>query len=170
MCADHEIPRSPATKNDADFSAAVARFQQFLRANNYSENLVWLMPEDVLTTGKRFIYVRVPIPAINEMKARRVYDEGVAAGRGLVMSTVCRMSASTYCYLWFPRSADEVPQGIWPQDGGLKLSARDKSSSPAGRPITHSVLWTLLKFWHRKNQRLKDFLFSDSGLITSTRP
>jgi hypothetical protein len=55
MCPDHEIPRSPATKNDADFGAAVARFQQFLRANNYSGNLVWVMPEDVLTTGKRFI-------------------------------------------------------------------------------------------------------------------
>jgi hypothetical protein len=60
------------------------------------------------------------------------------------------MSASTYCFVWFPKSVEEVPQGIWPHDGGLKLSARDKSSSPAGRPITHIALWTLLKFWHRK--------------------
>ena len=86
---DHEIPRSLAKKDDTDFGAAVARFQQFLRANNYSGNLVWVMPEDVLTTGKRFIYVRVLTPAINEMKARRTYEEGVAAGRGLLMSTVC---------------------------------------------------------------------------------
>ena len=117
MRSDDVLPRSPAKENDADFGGAVARFQQFLKANNYSEKIVWVMPEEVLTTGKRFIYVRVPIPAINEMKARRMYEEGVAEGRGVVMSTVCRMSASTYYYLWFPRSAEEVPQGIWPQDG-----------------------------------------------------
>jgi hypothetical protein len=67
MCPDHETHRPSAKKNDADFGAAAAHFQQFLRANNYSENLVWVMPEVVLTTGKRFIYVRVPIPAINEI-------------------------------------------------------------------------------------------------------
>jgi len=169
MRPDYEIPRSPAKKDDADFGAAVARFQQFLRTNNYSGNLVWVMPEDVLTTGKRFIYVRVPIPAINEMKARRMYEEGVAAGRGLLMSTVCQMHASTYCYIWFPKSVEEVPQGIWPHDGSLKLSAKDKSSGLASRPIRHRVLWTLLEFWQRKNQRLKDFLFCETGLLTLVR-
>jgi hypothetical protein len=169
MRPDHEIHRPPAKKNDADFGAAVARFQQFLRANNYSGNLVWVMPEDVLTTGKRFICIRLPIPAINEMKARRMYEEGVAAGRGLVMSTVCQMNVSTYCYVWFPKSVEEVPQGIWPHDGSLKLSAKDKSSGLAGRPIRPRVLWTLLEVWHRKNQRLKDFLFSETGLVTVAR-
>jgi hypothetical protein len=150
MPSDHALPLSPAKKDDADFDAAVARFQQFLRANNYSGEILSVMPEDVLMTGRRFIYVRVPIPAINE-------------------STVCRMNESTYCNIWFPKSVEEVPQGIWPHDGTLKLSAKDKSSSPAGRPITLGVLWLLLKFWHRKNQRLKDFLFSHSGLITLVR-
>ncbi len=169
MPSDHALPLSPAKEDDVDFDAAVARFQQFLRANNYSGEILWVMPEDVLMTGRRFIYVRVPIPAINESKARRMYEEGVAEGRGLLMSTVCRMNASTYCSIWFPRSVEEVPQGIWPHDGSLKLSAKDKSSSPAGRPITVGVLWILLKFWHRKNQRLKDFLFSETGLVTVVR-
>ena len=169
MPSDHALPLPPAKKDDADFDAAVARFQQFLRANNYSGEILSVMPEDVLMTGRRFIYVRVPIPAINESKARRMYAEGVAEGRGLLMSTVCRMNESTYCNIWFPKSVEEVPQGIWPHDGTLKLSAKDKSSSPAGRPITLGVLWLLLKFWHRKNQRLKDFLFSHSGLITLVR-
>jgi hypothetical protein len=169
MCPDHETHRPSAKKNDADFGAAAAHFQQFLRANNYSENLVWVMPEDVLTTGKRFIYVRVPIPAINEIKARQMYEEGVAAGRGLVMSTVCRMNVSTYCYVWFPKSVEEIPQGIWPHDGSLKLSAKDKSSGLAGRPIRHRVLWKLLEFWHQKHQRLKDFLFSETGQVTVAR-
>jgi hypothetical protein len=159
----------PRKNDDANFGAAVTRFQQLLRANNYNERIIWVMPEDVLTTGKRFIYVRVPIPAINEVRARRMYEEGLTGGRGLLMSTVCRMNASTYCYIWFPKSVEEVPEGIWPQDGSLKLSAKDRSSSLAGRPISDRVLWTLLKLWHRKNQRFKYFLFSETGPATRGR-
>src|SRR5438034_10592241 len=135
----------------------------------YSENIVWVMPEDILLTGKRFLYVRVPITADNERRIRRMYDEGMTQGRGLLMGTVCRMNQSTYCYVWFPKSAEEIPQGIWPKDGDLKLSAREKSSSPAARPINHRVLWMLLKLWHHKKQHMKDLLFSENGLITERR-
>ena len=143
-----------------DFDNALARFRAFLKQNNCSENVVWVTPEDILLTGKRYLYVRVPIPARNEVKIRHMYDEGVAQGRGLLMGAVCRMNQSTYCYLWFPKSVEEVPQGIWPTNGDLKLSATEKSSSLAGRPINHRVLWMLLKLWHRRKQSLKDFLLS----------
>jgi len=153
-----------------DFDGALARFRAFLKQNNHSENVAWVMPEDILLTGKRFLYVRVPIPAENERRIRRMYDDGAAQGRGLVMGTVCRMNQSTYCYLWFPRSAEEIPQGIWPTNGDLKLSAGEKSSSPAGRPINHWMLWMLLKLWHHRKQcLLKDILFSEKGLITVIR-
>jgi hypothetical protein len=49
-----------------DFDGAQARFRAFLKQNNYSENVIWVMSEDILLTGKRFLYVRVPIPAENE--------------------------------------------------------------------------------------------------------
>jgi hypothetical protein len=143
-----------------DFDGALARFRSFLKQNNYSENVVWVVPENILLAGKRFLYVRVPIPAENERRIRRIYDDGATPGRGLVMGTVCRMNQSTYCYLWFPRSAEEIPQGIWPKNGDLKLSVRESSSSPAGRPINHRTLWILLKLWHHRKQSLRDFLFS----------
>jgi hypothetical protein len=152
-----------------DFDGALARFRAFLKQNNYSENVVWVMAEDILLTGKRFLYVRVPIPAENERMIRRMYDDGVTQGRGLVMGTVCRMKQSTYCYLWFPRSAEDIPQGIWPTNGDLKLSSSEKSSSLAGRPINHRMLWMLLKFWHRRKQCLKDLLLSEKGLATEVR-
>jgi hypothetical protein len=44
--------RSPATGLDADFGDAVARFEQFLKANNYNERIVWVMPEGIWTSGK----------------------------------------------------------------------------------------------------------------------
>jgi hypothetical protein len=78
-----------------DFDGALARFRAFLIQNNYSENVVWVMPEDILLTGKRFLYVRVRIPAENERLIRRMYDDGAAQGGGLVMGTVCRMNRST---------------------------------------------------------------------------
>ena len=146
-----------------DFDSAVARFRAFLKLNNYSENVIWVMPEDILPTGKRFLYVRVPIPAENEERIRRMYDDGVAQKRGLVMGTVCMVHQSTYCYLWFPKSADEIPHGVWPTNGDLKLSAMEKSSSPAGRPINRQILWMLLKLWHHKKQGLKDHLLSEKG-------
>ena len=98
-----------------------------------------------------------------------MYDDGVTQGRGLVMGTVCRMNQSTYCYLWFPRSAEEIPQGIWPTNGHLKLSASAKSSSPAGRPINTEWLWMLLKLWHHRKQCLKGLLLSEKGLAIEVR-
>jgi hypothetical protein len=75
-------------RNDASFGATVARFQEFLGQNQYPENILWLMPGDVLLSGKRFVYVRIPISAANEMKVREIYDEGVANGRGLCPQSV----------------------------------------------------------------------------------
>ena len=143
-----------------DFDGALARFRTFLKQNNYSENVIWVMPEDILLTGKRYLYIRAPIPAENEKRIRRAYDDGVTHGRGLVMGTVCRMNQSTYCYLWFPKSAEEIPQGIWPTNGDLKMSASEKSSGRAGRPISHRLLWIVLKLWDHRKQCLRDLVLS----------
>ena len=86
--ATQEIVRAARNlRRGEDFGMAVARFEKFLGQNNYPENIVWVMPEDVLLSGKRFAYVRVPVPATNEMKTRCVYDEGVALGRGLLAAS-----------------------------------------------------------------------------------
>jgi hypothetical protein len=147
-------------RSDADFGAAVARFQKFLLQNKYPERIVWLMPEDVLLSGKRFVYVRVPVRATNELKARNIYLEGMEHGRGLLMSTICETQSSTYCYLWYPMRQEDVPQGIWPHDGSVKLSAKSETARMPGKPVKNSLMWTFLKYRHREHQNLKDFLFS----------
>jgi hypothetical protein len=147
-------------QNDINFGATVARFQEFLEQNEYSKNILWLTPEDVLLSGKRFVYVRVPIPIANEMKARNVYDEGVAYGRGLLISTICEMDGSTCCYVWYPRREEEEPQGLWPHDGSVKLSAKMETSKVPGKPVKSRLLWAFLKLWNRRKQNLKQFLFS----------
>jgi hypothetical protein len=146
--------------NRPNFTDAVTQFQHFLSQNNYCDTIAWVMPADVLLTGKRYLYVRVPIPQGNERRACKLYDEGMAKGRGVLMSTICRMNRSTYCHVWFPKSDADVPAGIWPSDGGLKFSAISKSLQLAGRPVRDRGLWTLLNLWHWKNQELKNYLFS----------
>jgi hypothetical protein len=115
-----------ATGDGRDFGAAVARFQQFLRQNNCSDHILWLTPEDALLTGKRFIYFRTPVPTANKLRTRSAYDEGMALGRGLVMSTLCEMGSSTCCYLWYPKRKEEVPRGLWPRDRSVKLTRKWK--------------------------------------------
>ena len=149
-----------ATEDGRDFGAAVARFQRFLKQNNYSEDLLWLTPDDVLLSGKRFMYVRFPVPITHELKARSAYEKGMALGRGLLMSTLCELGSSTCCYLWYPKQQEDVPQGIRPHDGSVKMSAKMEAARTPGKPVKSSVVWALLKHRHRKHQDLKDFLFS----------
>jgi hypothetical protein len=111
-------------------------------------------------SGKRSVFVRVPIPVTNEMKARDAYDKGVANGRGLLMSTICEMDGSTCCYVWYPRRQEKEPQGLWPLDGTVKLSAKTGMSKILGKPIMSRLIWAFLKLQNRRKQDLKQLLFS----------
>lgn len=150
------------------FGATVVRFQKFLRQNKYPENIIWLMPEDILLSCKRFLYVRVPVPETNETIARNIYDEGVVHGRGLLMSTICEMAASTCCYVWFPKRPEEEPQGLWPHDGSVKLSAQVETSRMIGKSVKSSLLWGLLKLRYRRSQNLKGLLFSQTNCLNAS--
>lgn len=152
--------RALVKQNDATFGATVTRFQDFLGQNQYLKNILWLMPEDVILSRNRSVYVRVPIPDANEMKARKMYDDGVANGRGLLMTTVCEMERSTCCYVWYPRTPEEEPQGLWPHDGSVKLSVKMQTSRVRGKPVKSHLLWALLKLRNRRNRHLKEFWFS----------
>ena len=146
-------------QSDATFDATVARFRQLLTLNKSPENVVWLKPEDIFWGATQVVYVRVPIPSTNETIARRMFDEGMTRGRGLLMSTVCEMGASTCCYVWYPKCPEEEPQGLWPQDGSAKLSAGTGSARRRGKPVKSSVPWALLKLRHRRNQTMRGSLF-----------
>src|SRR5690242_19971785 len=138
---------------DADFGVTLARFKQLLAKNEYAKNIVWVMSEDILLTGKRFVYVRVPTPLSNEMRVRTKYNEGLAHGRGVLLSAICEIETSTCCCVWYPRRTEEEPQGMWPQDGSAKLSARIGTSRITGKPIRSRLLWALLKLRHLRNKQ-----------------
>jgi hypothetical protein len=146
-------------QSDVNFRTTVARFQQLLGQNKYPESIAWLTPEDIVVTGRNFVYVRVPIPAANETNARGIYDEAVTHGRGLLLATICEMGTTTCCFVWYPRRAEEEPTGIWPQDGSAKLSAKTDNPRLTGKPVKSRLLWAFFKLRHRSKQNLKECLF-----------
>jgi len=142
-----------------DFETAKARFLELLRECGYPQTIVWLTPKDVLQSGKRFVYVRVPVPNDNERKVRQIFDEGIMQGRGALISTICEMADSTCCYVWSPKGSEEGHYGLWPKDGGVKMTARMKSARISGRAVRNPLLWALLRLRYGAKQSEKDLLF-----------
>jgi len=141
------------------FEATRAQFLELLRQCDYPQTIVWVAPEDVLLSGKRFVYVRVPVPNDNEMKIRRIFEEGILRGRGVLISTICEMAGSTCCYVWFPKDGEEGHYGLWPKDGGVKMTAQTESSRISGKGVRNPLLWTWLRLRHRAKQGKKSSLF-----------
>jgi hypothetical protein len=142
-----------------DFEAAKAQFLELLRKCEHAQTIVWLSPKDVLLPGKRFVYVRVPTSNENEAKARQTFEEGIMRGRGVLISTICGMADSTCCYVWSPSEGEEGHHGLWPKDGGVKMTAKTESSRISGRAVRNPLLWALLRLRYRAKQGEKDLLF-----------
>ncbi len=142
-----------------DFRATVERFRTLLEQNRYSRNIIWLKPKDVLFSGERFVYVRIPVATSSFQKAFDTYRRGMALGRGLLLTTVCEIDNATACFVWYPERQEAVPQGIWPHDGSVKLSVKTGASRIPGRLIKNPMYWEILKLRTLSKQNLKGFLF-----------
>ena len=138
-----------------NFEDAVAKFQEFLRANQYSDKIVWVEPDDVLLTGKRLMYVFVAGQEGRERKARRTYEEGMPRRRGLLFHTICDLGSATCSYVWVPGSDDEAHRSLMPL--GLKLSVQ--TDKIKGVFVESGVWWAYLRIRFRQKQILKEELF-----------
>jgi hypothetical protein len=143
-----------------NFETARAQFQEFLGKCEYPQKIFWLMPQDVLVSGKPFVFVRHPVPTVNEAKACKMYEDGMARGRGVLLSTICEMRDSTFCYVWFPKDGEEGHYGLWPKDGNIKMTAKIKSARISGVAIRNPLRWAWLRLRYRSKQGAKDELFS----------
>jgi hypothetical protein len=141
------------------FETAIGQFQKLITKCSYSEKILWLTPEDVLLSGKTLVYVRVPVPADNEVRARQKYEEGLQGLRGLLISTLCEIPGFTCCFVWFPKTVYEEPQGLWPQDGSVKMTVRIRDARTSAKAVRSRLLWTSLRIRYWSHQGAKEFLF-----------
>ena len=145
------------TTEKTNFEEAVRQFQEFLEKEGESRQIAWVWPEDVLATGKRFVYVRVPVREASAAKVAEAYDKAVADGLGVRLSTLCYMPGATCCYVWGSRD-DHQKGPQWPFHGFMMSIKRDSGRIP-GKPVRNVLRWAWLSWWHRKKQGARDFMF-----------
>jgi hypothetical protein len=143
-------------EDKVNFDGAVKEFRALLEKNGYVGEILWVAPGDVLWTGKRLIYVRVPTAEDNLAKARETYESGIARGSGVLFSTVCELDGVVCCCAWAPERYEDGPQGLWSH--GLKMMAKTEESRIRGKAVRSALWWWCLGWTLRKKQSLKEFL------------
>jgi len=102
-----------------EFEKALLQFEQFLIAQGWPPEVLWIRPGDVRRRWGRLIIRSVP-RAIGEAHARRVYANAVAARLGVMLEGVCGIGAHTFARVVRPVDGDASSRGLFPD--GLKLS------------------------------------------------
>ena len=136
----------------APFDEAFARFRSFLRSHGLPETVVWVFREDLFCPERGTCLVRALRPGENDSLARKVFDEGRAAGL-LELKAIGSSAEATIATVWFPRASEEV-QG-WSE--GMKLTIVEP---PARARFVGRTRWWFLRFTaaYRRYQRNASFI------------
>jgi hypothetical protein len=139
----------------ANFEAVVAEFEKFLQTNLYPGRIMWVQSEDVLLTGKRLVYVRIPAPKARAAAAQKIYESGMERGLGVLLGTICELDGMTCCHVWAPSNEQEAEESLMP--AGVKMSVR--SDKITGIPVKNHLWWFCLRIQYRRHQALREQLF-----------
>ena len=124
-----------ASNEPQSFEEAVSQFQEFLRKNGWSTNLIWVEPTDLLLTGSPAIYVRLPVPAENLALAHKRFALGMSNGLGILFDTICELKNASCCFAWVPKNPTEQADHLMGR--GLKLSAPADRSRRSGKAVVN---------------------------------
>ena len=138
-----------------NFEDAVAKFQEFLRTNNYSGEITWVQPSDVLLAGAKLAYVRASSQKMALEMARKTYEEGMPRGRGVLFRTICVLGSTTCSHVWAPENDDEAEGLLMPE--GLKLTIQTEKIK--GVSVESGIRWAYLRARYRAKQNHKKELF-----------
>ena len=131
------------TSEIPDFRTAVEQFRDFLtQIGHPPDELNWIFREDVSTCRRR-VLVRVPLPADNEGIAAARYEQGRAVGVGVCLFVYCRLGTALCCSTWFVKDHQESARRLC---GGLKLSAPLPANVDVSQPVWDRRTW---RAWRR---------------------
>jgi hypothetical protein len=121
------------------FARAVEQLQEFLGNQGVLRPPVWVFREDVVSVKWR-IWVRTPLPSQNTARAEALYEQARTRGLGVVLEVLCLLDLEPYCFVWWPRDAEEASYRMV---AGLKL----KIPIPllAAESVSNAFEW-----WYRK--------------------
>jgi hypothetical protein len=139
------------------FDDALVGFKQFLARNKFPDEIVWIAPNDVLSSGSTRIYVKAKPDQSNESRVRELFNAAVAHNTGILLAALCEMNEKTLCYAWVPADALEADRNLIPK--GVKMSA------PTDRhicaiPVRSGLKWLYLNVRYRRAQESRNELFT----------
>jgi len=99
----------------------------------------WVFREDITWYKMRF-FVKLPLPAENEIMAARLYERACIKGLGVSMEVFCQIESDPYCYIWLPEDSRQAELALV---SGLKLSVPTKVIT--AQRVFNPLLWWALK-------------------------
>jgi hypothetical protein len=145
-----------------DFDTAVEKLRGFMAGLGHPPiDLAWVFREDV-STRKRRVLVKVPLPADNRRIARSRYNAGRLRGIGVCLDVFCRLGPAYCCSCWFVQDREESARRLC---SGLKLSVA--SDLPEAHPVRSRLAWRGRRWLDARSgfHHLRDFLPPrDAGL------
>ena len=139
------------------FDEAVVRFQKFLIQQGRPSKLVWLEPRDILLSGTRVVYVKLPTPGGREKQARKLYDYGLTQGRGVIFNGMVEIEGATCSNVWVPADDTEAQYALLLP--ALKLRVATGDYRFVGEAVRSRIRWFFLCLRHREKQKPKHQLF-----------
>ncbi len=148
----------------SSFDEWLLNFRQFLGKNGCPEKIVWVTARDILLSGRRLIYVKVPVPESNENEVRQLFDAGASEEWGILLDTICETKHATYAFAWSPRNAREAERNLMPK--GVKMSARTREGKVPCEVVRSRLRWLYLQWKFRGKQQQKQLLFDRGEWLT----
>jgi hypothetical protein len=109
----------------------------------------------MLLTGTKLIYARLPVPKTREVAVRRLFENGIAQGQGVLFEKFGDGDGASFCLVWVPSSEREAELALMPR--GVKLSVL--TDRILVTPVRTSVWWWFLGMLFHRKQGQKELLF-----------
>ena len=136
------------------FEDRVSQFREFLEKNSYPQSLTWIEPHDLLLSGRRRIYVRVP-PTTNEERARQLFNLSQTSQKGILFGTVCATGDTTYASASVPRNDDEAQRSLI----GVEFKMSAQTDRVPCKAVQNRFAWAYLRWAPGRNQKDRNHLF-----------
>ena len=137
------------------FDESLVQFKSFLTKHGWPSTLAWITPRDVLLTGSKVAYLKLPATTDGESRARQQFQAGTGHEFGVLLAALFKMDDSTYCYVWKPASELDAEGALIGK--GLKISIPANPLRP--RLVRNKLKWWLLWLWYRRKRDSKEWLF-----------
>lgn len=101
-----------------DFDTALEEFRALIAREGFPVDIAWIFREDV-TSRRRRVAIRWPLPIGNEHLARDSYLLGVRGGMDLRIEVFCLAGRTSCCTVWVPGNEIDASYAMLT---GLKFS------------------------------------------------